>query len=134
MDQQSALAQAEDIEASIEKELSEIKAPQVAQSKPRLFAPISTGIDCVFFMKSLSPVDPAKLALQICRDAHACEDVRKRKCRYINRINPVTESDKATDSGITKVAQNVLSSHFSLSDDLEAGSERSRDQSPCTVS
>lgn len=132
---QSSAAQTEDIEVSIEKELSDMKAPLTAQSKPRLFTPVSTGIDCVFFMKVLSPVDPAALALQICEDAYACEDIRTRKCRYINRINPVTESDKATDSGIVRVAQSVLLPHFTLADNPKTGTERNRDQDqlPFTV-
>lgn len=115
----------EDIEASIQKELDDMKASQKPQLAVRLFTPITTNIDCVFFMKALSPIEPEKLALQICEDARDCADIRKRRCRYINRLTPVVASDKATDNGIIRVARKVLAPYFELNPAPDAGEEAS---------
>lgn len=106
----------EDIETSIENELKDMKSSDRTSAKERLFVPITTGIDCVFFMKILQPVNPLHLVMQICRDAKECADIRKRRCRYINRLTPVTESDKSTDNGLNRLVKAVLPSTFELRD------------------
>lgn len=113
----------EDIESAIQKELDDMKASQKPQAAVRLFTPITTNIDCVFFMKALPPIEPAKLALQICEDAKNCADIRKRRCRYINRLTPVVASDKATDNGIIRIARQVLAPYFQLNPESDASEE-----------
>lgn len=80
----------------------------------RAFAPISIGLECLFFLKTRMPVQPVDLARKICEDARDCPDPRQRKCRYINRLTPVCETDKATESGIVRLARKVLAPWFSL--------------------
>lgn len=101
-----------DIEASIEKELA-----SMAQPKPKTkqtFTPIGTGLDCVFFMKTVKPVEPLKLVTKACQDAKDCPDPMQRKTKYINRLTPIFDTDKATDKGIERVARTVMESHFEL--------------------
>ncbi|KAL9572970.1 hypothetical protein ACKAV7_002655 [Fusarium commune] len=101
-----------DIEASIEKELA-----SMAQPKPKTkqtFTPIGTGLDCVFFMKTVKPVEPLKLVTKACQDAKDCPDPMQRKTKYINRLTPIFDTDKATDKGIERVARSVMESHFEL--------------------
>ncbi|RGP63295.1 dihydropteroate synthase [Fusarium longipes] len=101
-----------DIEASIEKELASL-----AQPKPKMrqtFTPIGTGLDCVFFMKTVKPIEPLQLVTKICQDAKDCPDPMQRKTKYINRLTPVLDTDKATDKGIERVARSVMGPHFEL--------------------
>ncbi|KAM4057980.1 THUMP domain-containing protein [Hirsutella rhossiliensis] len=125
------------IEASIEDELSSMREQR--KPKPeRTFAPISTGLECLFFMKTRKPVQPEDLARKICEDARDCPDPRQRKCRYINRLTPVFDTDKATENGIVRLARKVLAPSFSLKGESEAdagatGEPRDADSSPaCT--
>ncbi|KAL7790369.1 thiamine diphosphate-binding protein [Trichoderma ceciliae] len=115
--------EAEDIEASIQQELEGMKASQKPQVRG-VFSPVSVGIECVFFMKTMKPVDPCQLVLQICKDAQECPSPRDRKCKYINRLTPVVNTDKATEKGIQKVARKVLASFFSLNEEEREGEEQ----------
>lgn len=103
-----------DIEASIQKELAAMKAPREKPQNKGHFMPIDTSIECVFFMKTTKPVEPDALIRRICEDAKACPDPRERKCKYINRMTPVFNTDKATENGIERVARRVLSPYFDL--------------------
>ncbi|KAM0247382.1 hypothetical protein ACHAQJ_009846 [Trichoderma viride] len=108
--------EAEDIESSIQKELDGMKAPRKPQVRT-IFSPVSVAIECVFFMKTMKPVDARQLVLQICKDAQECPSPRDRKCKYINRLTPVMDTDKATEKGIQRVARKVLASFFSLNEE-----------------
>lgn len=93
-------------------------------------------------MKTMDPIDPDRLVRQMCQDAKACPDPRQRKTRYVNRLTPVMDTDKATENGIDRVARAVLASHFTLNPVLgEEGAEKAEgaesveDSAPgCTVS
>ncbi|KAH6890971.1 hypothetical protein B0T10DRAFT_298339 [Thelonectria olida] len=101
-----------DIEASIQQELESFK-----ESKPKerqVFTPVSTGLECLFFMKTAKPIDALRLTQQMCQDAKNCPDPRERKTKYINRLTPVQDMDKATESGIERVARSVLGKSFEL--------------------
>ncbi|OAA49537.1 THUMP domain containing protein [Metarhizium rileyi] len=106
----------QDIEASIEAELNSMKST-TKPSANETFKPVSFGIECLFFMKTMDPVQPGDLAKRMCEDARDCQDPWQRKCKYINRLTPVVDMDKATDSGIVKVARTVLSPWFKLKDE-----------------
>lgn len=103
----------DDIEKAIEAELESMKAPQKPRSR-QVFTPVSAGVECLFFMKTMKPVEPGQLILKICEDAKKCPDPRQRKCRYINRLTPVFDTEKATEKGITTVARKVLAPSFDL--------------------
>lgn len=108
----------QDIEASIEAELREMKSNKEPASK-QVFTPVSSGIECLFFMKTTDPVEPGALAKKMCEDARDCKDPRDRKCKYINRLTPVLGMEKATESGIIQVARSVLSPWFRLNDEVK---------------
>lgn len=117
----------QDIETSVQKEISKIKSQAGRRSSGTLFSPVSTGIECLFFMKTKEPVEPVSFVRSICQDARDCPDPRLRKCRYINRLTPVTDTDKATDNGILRVASSVLVPWFALNGGaVEAVSEISK--------
>ncbi|KAG6041826.1 hypothetical protein E4U41_001297 [Claviceps citrina] len=103
----------QDIEAALEAELSDMKTQEKVKTR-QTFTPVVAGIECLFFMKTKDPVEPGALVQKMCEDAHACLDPRNRKCRYINRLTPVFDTEKATENGISKVARTVLSSWFQL--------------------
>lgn len=129
-----------DIEASIEKELASLTQPK--PKTKQTFTAIGTGLDCVFFMKTVKPIEPLKLVTKICQDAKDCPDPMQRKTKYINRLTPVFDTDKATDKGIERVARTVMGSHFELKKEAgedapaEATSSKEQDEGSagCTVS
>ncbi len=104
----------DDIEASIQKELNAMKAPKEKPTTKQTFTPVSSGVECVFFVKTTNPVEPDRLVRQICDDAKDCPDPRQRKCRYINRLTPVSLMERATENGIERVARSVLAPFFDL--------------------
>ncbi|EXV06243.1 THUMP domain protein [Metarhizium robertsii] len=113
----------QDIEASIEAELSSMKSGGKADTN-QTFKPVSSGVECLFFMKTMDPVQPGSLAKKMCEDARDCQDQRQRKCKYINRLTPVVNMDKATDKGIAKVARAVLSPWFELKDEEKGDADK----------
>ncbi|KAF5677245.1 dihydropteroate synthase [Fusarium heterosporum] len=122
-----------DIEASIEKELASLTQP-----KPRTrqtFTPIGTGLDCVFFMKTVKPIEPLTFVTKVCQDAKDCPDPMQRKTKYINRLTPIFDTDKATDKGIERVARTVMGQHFELkseSGEDAVTKEEGEGPTPCT--
>ncbi|OTA03539.1 hypothetical protein A9Z42_0040020 [Trichoderma parareesei] len=108
----------EDIEASIEKELERMKAPPKPQPRG-VFSPVSVTIECVFFMKTMRPVDPCQLVREMCLDAQKCGSPMERKCKYINRLTPVMDTEKASEKGVRRVARKVLKSVFALNEEKE---------------
>lgn len=118
--EEGLLGQDDDIESSIQREINGMKVHHQRVLVREAFSPVSVGIECVFFMKTMKPVEPTQLVRQICEDARECPDPRQRKCRYINRLTPVTDTGKATEKGIKRVARKVLTSWFSLNEEIEA--------------
>ncbi|KAL7803803.1 hypothetical protein V8C44DRAFT_343141 [Trichoderma aethiopicum] len=108
----------EDIEASIEKELERMKARPKPQSRG-VFSPVSVTIECVFFMKTMRPVDPCRLVREMCLDAQRCGSPMERKCKYINRLTPVMDTEKASEKGVRRVARKVLKEVFELNEEEE---------------
>lgn len=129
----------EDIEASIKKELEEMQEQHSKPKRDRIFTTVNTGIECVFFLKAKKPVNAVDLARKLCHDAAACTDIMQRKCKYINRLIPVVDTDKATANGIERVARTVLAEHFVLRNidgqaTLDGAPTTEGQESPCTVS
>ncbi|RDA93409.1 hypothetical protein CP533_1993 [Ophiocordyceps camponoti-saundersi (nom. inval.)] len=106
-------AEGKAIEASIEDELSSLRENRKSKTREP-FYPVLTGLDCLFFLKLSKPIDPAVMARKMSEDARDCPEPRQRKCRYINRLTPVTDTDRASDKGIVRVARRVLAPFFSL--------------------
>lgn len=107
-----------DIEASIAEELGSMRESRASRSR-QTFSPVLTGLECLFFMKTMKPVQPGALVRKMCEDARGCPDPRQRRCKYINRLTPVFDTDKATDKGMERVARTVLAPWFSLAGEAE---------------
>lgn len=105
--------QSEDIEASIQQELDCIKASKPAMAE-RPFTTVRPQVACLFFVKTRPPVEPVELVRRICEDAKAVSGPTGWKARYLNRLNPVSLLGKATESGVEKVARQVLQPWFEL--------------------
>lgn len=115
----------QDIEASIQKELANM-APKQGPKTRQVFTPIGTGLECIFFLKTMEPIEPLKLITKICQDAKDCPDPRLRRCKYINRLTPIADTDRATENGIERVARSVMAPHFTLKS--ESGEEDTADK------
>ncbi|KAI5466509.1 hypothetical protein BGZ63DRAFT_133229 [Mariannaea sp. PMI_226] len=113
-----------DIETAIQKELQNAKENATSKQNS-VFKPVSTGLECLFFMKTAQPIDALKLTQQMCQDAKDCPDPRQRKTKYINRLTPVQDTDKATEKGIERVARSVLAQSFQLKS--ESGDDEPQD-------
>lgn len=101
----------EDIEASIEAELNSLKEKKKTAPHDRTFTSMNTGIECVFFLKTKPPVDPAALVRRMCLDARdGVEGVTR--CRYVNRLVPVVDVERATEGGMEKLGRGVLGAEF----------------------
>lgn len=115
-----------DIEASIEKELDSIKeARSRDKEKKKTFTIILADVECLFFVKTLKPVEPKEMVQRICLDARDSTDVMKRKTKYINRLTPVSSMNKSTEKGLIKVARAVMAPYFRLREADTSGNETS---------
>lgn len=94
-----------DIEDAVKAELSGMKTTGMDKSK-LFFEPVFIETACVLFWKTRAPIVPTEFIAKICEDAAAGE---KRKCRFVNRLTPMTEMGKANESGLKEVGRRVLS-------------------------
>jgi tRNA acetyltransferase TAN1 len=115
-----------DIEASISREIQSMKSSGVSTAasslrQTRMFTPIRSAMECVFFMRTKPPIIPLDLTMRICIESRHSRDGRlERMCRYVNRITPVATMDKATANGVARVARRVLAPYFDLTADSAA--------------
>lgn len=108
-----------DVAARIEDELASLKEANKQSKAEFTFLPVRSGIECVFFMKTRTPVEPVKFVDRICDEAAACSQISERKLRYVNRLSPMVLIGKSLDSGVEKVAREVLKTSFELRPDSE---------------
>lgn len=110
-----------DIEAAIQKEVAALKAkPSTAGSEggdnANRMTPVKMNVDCLLFVKTQSPVDPVAFVRRICEDAKRCGELPGlMRCRYVNRLTPVSVMGKATEGGLVEVAKEALGAWFDLS-------------------
>ncbi|EAA30469.1 hypothetical protein NCU02385 [Neurospora crassa OR74A] len=109
-----------DIEAAIAKELGAMKENKTAdvqkQEEDRaLLKAMKLNIDCLLFVRTKDPIEPVEFVKRIVVDTKECTDIRKIKCRYLNRLTPMSVMGKATEQGLAETARQVLEEHFDLS-------------------
>ncbi|KAI6779662.1 tRNA acetyltransferase-like protein [Emericellopsis cladophorae] len=111
----------QDIEASIEQELSDLKPgkPKTGQT----FVVVHADVECLMFVRMAQPIDPVEFVRKICQDARDCKDVMSRKTKYVNRLTPITDMAKATEKGLVQLATTVMAPHFVLNNGGEDLSE-----------
>ena len=116
-----------DVEAAIRRELQTMKPTPgaLAATKQRqTFTPIMSAMECVFFMRTRQPVVPTELIVRMCAEAQqAGASQLARPSRFIDRVTPVSHTDKATENGIKRIAQKVMGPHFQLSDAVKPSVE-----------
>jgi len=78
--------------------------------------PLKMNVDCLLFVKTQPPIDPVAFVRKICEDARRCEEVPGlMRCRYVNRLTPVSVMGKASENGLVEVARQALGQWFDLS-------------------
>lgn len=117
----------EDIEASIQKEISGMAATKEA---PKMFQPVFLDVQCVLFFKTQAPIDPVDFVHRICEDAAA--NPKGRKHRFLNRLTPMTRMGRATETDLVGLAKDVLQKEFQLVDgEKEEGQEGESSDKAC---
>lgn len=110
-----------DIEAAIQKEVAALNAkPSTAGSEggdhANRMTSVKMNVDCLLFVKTQPPVDPVAFVRRICEDAKRCGELPGlMRCRYVNRLTPVSVMGKATEGGLVEVAKEALGAWFDLS-------------------
>lgn len=106
---------ADDVEAAVRKEAVALKSKGVKGPSKGYFTPLRTNVDCLVFFKTKSPIEPVEFVRRICADAKARKEPGQFRCRYVNRLTPVTVIGKASTAGLLEVARRTLAPHFKLS-------------------
>lgn len=109
-----------DIAAAIAKELGEMKEKKTADVQKQeddkaLLKAMKLNIDCLLFVRTRAPIEPVEFVKRIVVDTKQCTDIRKIKCRYLNRLTPMSVMGKATEQGLAETARQVLEVYFDLS-------------------
>ncbi|PGH18112.1 hypothetical protein AJ79_00740 [Helicocarpus griseus UAMH5409] len=99
----------DDIEAQIRKEVDGMK-PKGSKNNKGPFQPIRLDIPCLAFIKMDKSLDPVQIAHRLCATARANSD--QKRSRWIQRITPVTLTQKVLGGGIEQLSREVLKPHF----------------------
>ncbi|KAK4185291.1 tRNA acetyltransferase TAN1 [Podospora australis] len=105
----------DDIEAAIQKEVAALNANRKGTDGGHSMTPLKMNVDCLLFVRTKPPIDPVAFVKRICEDAKARDDPALIKCRYVNRLTPVSVTGKATEQGLAEVAKEALAPYFDLS-------------------
>ncbi len=118
----------EDIEAAIQKEVAAMTAkPSTAADggdggNDNRMTPVKMNVDCLLFVKTQPPVEPVAFVRRICEDAKRSAEIPGlMRCRYVNRLTPVSVMGRATEQGLVEVARDALGGLFDLSGKRSVG-------------
>ncbi|EEH04742.1 THUMP domain-containing protein [Histoplasma capsulatum G186AR] len=100
----------DDIEAQIRKEIDDMKPNKSTKKDSNTFQAVKLDIPCLSFIKIDKTLDPVQIAHRICKDAS--EDPAKKRSRWIQRITPVTLTQKVLGGGLEQLSREVLKPHF----------------------
>ncbi|KAL2115012.1 hypothetical protein VTJ04DRAFT_10675 [Mycothermus thermophilus] len=126
----------EDLEAAIRKEVAALKggsssnktntgsnntaagatAGEGADKNRKGLKVMKLNVDCLLYVKTPpAVVDPVRFVREICRDAARADQIPGlMRCRYVNRLTPVSVMGRATEGGLVEVAREVLGGVFEL--------------------
>ncbi|KAK1826833.1 hypothetical protein QBC39DRAFT_187409 [Podospora conica] len=105
----------DDIEAAVKKEAAALKVKGTKDAVDEYFTPLKMNVDCLVFFKTKAPIQPIEFVKRICSDAQGPKQSGQFRCRYVNRLTPVTHIGKANKTGVMEVAKKALAPHFKLS-------------------
>lgn len=125
----------DDIEAAIQKEVAALTSKPTAAAAAdaasssaagggdtNRMTPLKMNVDCLLYVKTQPPVDPVAFVRRICEDARRCEELPGvMRCRYVNRLTPVSVMGRATETGLVEVAREVLGRVFDLGGKRQPG-------------
>jgi tRNA acetyltransferase TAN1 len=126
----------EDIEAAIKKEVAALTAKptpgSAASADDGRMTPVKMNVDCLLFVKTPPAVEPVPFVRRICEDAKRFEEIPGlMRCRYVNRVTPVSVMGKANEQGLVDVAKEAMGEWFDLSGKRSlgaAGGEEAADE------
>ncbi|KAH6649640.1 hypothetical protein F5144DRAFT_588304 [Chaetomium tenue] len=111
----------DDIEAAIAREVAALTAKPTPTSggtsaeEPNRMTPLKMNVDCLLYVKTQPPVDPVAFVRRICEDARRCGELPGlMRCRYVNRLTPISVMGKASENGLVEVAKEALKEWFDL--------------------
>lgn len=104
----------DDIEAAIKKEVEALNANRKGTDGGHNMTPLKMNVDCLMFVKTKPPIDPVAFVRRIVEDAKSAKETGQMKCRYVNRLTPVSVTGKATEQGLEGVAREALAPFFDL--------------------
>ncbi|KAK3301492.1 uncharacterized protein B0H64DRAFT_39912 [Chaetomium fimeti] len=106
----------DDIEAAIKREVAALTAKPATTSdgtspeESNRMTPLKMNVDCLLYVKTQPPVDPVAFVRRICEDARRCGELSGlMRCRYVNRLTPISVMGKASENGLVEVAREVKS-------------------------
>ncbi|EDN05122.1 predicted protein [Histoplasma mississippiense (nom. inval.)] len=99
-----------DIEAQIRKEIGDMKPNKSTKKDSNTFQAVKLDIPCLSFIKIDKTLDPVQIAHRLCKEAS--EDPAKKRSRWIQRITPVTLTQKVLGGGLEQLSREVLKPHF----------------------
>ncbi|KAK4194097.1 tRNA acetyltransferase TAN1 [Triangularia verruculosa] len=105
----------DDIEAAIKKEVEALNANRKGTDGGHNMTPLKMNVDCLMFVKTKPPIDPVAFVKRIVVDAKSASETGQMKCRYVNRLTPVSVTGKATEQGLEAIAREALAPFFDLS-------------------
>ncbi|EEQ84055.2 THUMP domain-containing protein [Blastomyces dermatitidis ER-3] len=107
--QQEEEKEEDDIEAQIRKEVDDLK-PNKDKKNTNPFQAVKLDIPCLSFIKIDKTLDPVQIAHRLCTEAR--ENPSKKRSRWIQRITPITLTQKVLGGGIEQLSREVLKPHF----------------------
>ncbi|OJD20839.1 hypothetical protein ACJ73_07824 [Blastomyces percursus] len=99
----------DDIEAQIHKEVDDMK-PNKDKKITSPFQAVKLDIPCLSFIKIDKTLDPVQIANRLFTEAR--ENPTKKRSRWIQRITPITLTQKVLGGGIEQLSREVLKPHF----------------------
>lgn len=103
------------VEDKIKQELAELNGSNQNQKKSThaILQPIDLGCECLVFIKTKKPVEPADLVHRLCEEAAA---TKAKNTRFTQKLTPITYSVSASMDELVKLAEKVLKPHFHAED------------------
>ena len=95
------------IEEKIQKELNDMQDSK--GTKKEILKPIDLGCECLVFIKTRRPIEPATFVERICEEF---SESKSKTTRYTQKLSPITFSVTPTMEEVKKLAERVLGPHF----------------------